>query len=139
MLKVLAAIAVLSAAAVPAAAQVPAPEGSYADRQSCDHTHRSKVAYRLTTKILKNHSPLTAREKLRVGHLRACQTTRAKSRAVRKHVQRLREWRMSYAHRYPILFNRLSPYDQQWAVSTSSCEAGMNPATSTGNGYYGAF
>jgi len=105
----------------------------------CDHGHPSKVAYAQTTKLLRNHVPLTPQRGRRVQHYRACTTTKAKSRAVGRHIRKLRAWRSSYAHRWPIAYNRLPAYDRAWAESTSSCEAGMNPATNTGNGFYGAF
>jgi hypothetical protein len=43
------------------------------------------------------------------------------------------------ALREPFLaaYNSLSAGDKAWAHSTGSCEAGNNPATNTGNGFYG--
>jgi hypothetical protein len=38
-----------------------------------------------------------------------------------------------------MIFRRLSPADQAWARNTGACESGNNPATNTGNGFYGAF
>ena len=46
---------------------------------------------------------------------------------------------MAYANRWRIRFNALQPWEQQWAYATGACESGNNPATATGNGYYGAF
>ena len=108
-------------------------------RRGCPKVWRSKVAYRRTTRLLRNHRPLTPETKHKVGRYARCVASSAKQRSVRRHVGRLRAWRMSYPHRWPIVFNRLPSWDRAWAYSTSSCESGMNPATNTGNGFYGAF
>jgi hypothetical protein len=120
------------------AAQADGP-GPHWRAKGCAHGHASKASYKQTTKLLKNHVPLTRQRGQRVQHFRACVATKAKARAVARHIRKLRAWRQSYAHRWPIEFNRLPAGDRAWAVSTSSCESGMNPATNTGNGFFGGF
>jgi hypothetical protein len=71
----------------------------YWELRGCQHAdgsapwHRSKVAYRRTTRILKNHSTFTRAEGRQVRHYVACVATRKKSRAVARHVAELRQWR----------------------------------------------
>ena len=65
--------------------------------------------------------------------------SRAGRERVERRARRLRIWRTSYAHRWPIAFNRLAPWERAWAYSTGACESGNNPATNTGNGFHGAF
>jgi hypothetical protein len=47
-------------------------------------------------------------------------------------------WRRQYPQLWTIRFRRLSSGDQAWAYNTGACESGNNPATATGNGFYGA-
>lgn len=105
----------------------------------CRAGHPSTEGYKSATRLLKNHRPLTPKTKRAVRQTWLCTTTQAKARAVLRHIKRLRSWRESYPHRWPIAFNRLPSSDRAWAISTSTCESGMNPATNTGNGFYGAF
>lgn len=70
----------------------PSPTAFWALR-GCDHWHRSLVAYKRTTLILKNPSPFTRAEGRRVRHYTFCVQTRSKARAVLRHVGRLKVWR----------------------------------------------
>lgn len=131
--------AVVLAGAFTASPAAATPSVPYWQTKHCDHGFPSKVGYHRTTRLLKNHRPLTPQTKRAVRGFVRCQETRAKARSVQKHVRWLRRWRMRYEHRWPIVFNRLPASDRAWAVATSTCEAHMNPATNTGNGFYGAF
>ena len=129
----------LAAVVLPTPAAEPPP---YWTRVAgCGHGHRAQVAGRALDRLLRNHRPLTPRKIERVVHLRRCAMSRADRRRLDRRARRLRTWRMSYAHRWPIAFHSLPAWAQAWARSTSSCETGgtMNPATETGNGYVGAF
>jgi len=95
------------------------------------------VAYTGLTRALK-HTRGTV-NKPRVRNLWRCTTSRRKAHATHRHARGLWEWRKSYPQVWSIRYDRLAEYDKAWAVSTSSCEAGMNPSTYTGNGYEGAF
>ena len=135
-------LAVLAAAVLWTAvadAHVPARAGAYAAAQGCAFQHPSRESYAATTRLLKHERPVGAEVKRRVGRWATCVATRAKAHAVHEHVRRLWAWRHSYAHRWPITFARLPAWLQAWARSTGACESGNNPATNTGNGYYGAF
>jgi hypothetical protein len=112
--------------------------GPYWQSQGCDHGHPSKVSYDVVSRVLRNHQPLSSRVK-RLPHYARCVATRAKSVAVQKHIRASYQWRRLYAHRWPIRFHSLPAGWQSWAYSTGACESGNNPATATGNGYYGAF
>lgn len=109
----------------------------YGAQHGCDHVHRSQVAKHRVGLLLHNHHPYVRKD--RVRHYKTCVVSRAKHRAVVKYTNALRRWRMTYAHRYPIMFNRLPAGDRAWAYSTGACESGNNPATNTGNSFFGAF
>lgn len=132
-------LALLATLLVASTATARGPQPYWLSKTGCDHGHRSKVSYERTTRVLRNYTPFTKEEGKRVRHYVACVTTKAKKVAVKKHVLRLLAWRKSYRPKWRIQFNRLPAWDRQWAISTSSCESGMNPATNTGNGFYGAF
>jgi hypothetical protein len=121
-----------------AALVVPAPaEPMYWERQGCSHGHKSAVAYKVVRHHLKNHNPYP--NKKRVRHWIRCVGTKEKSRAVRRLVKRLWEWRKKYENKWPIKFHRLPQWAQTWAWSTGACESGNRSGTATGNGFYGAF
>ncbi len=107
--------------------------------KKCKQGYPSRVSYRVTTRILKNHTSYTRAEGAVVHRYIVCVSTKKKAKAVRKHVNSLRAWRTSYGSKWKIEFNKLPASDQAWARSTSSCESGMNPSTNTGNGFLGAF
>ena len=113
------------------------PTPRYWQERGCNHVHRSKVAYRKTRRLMRNHRP-HVREKV-VRHLAVCQLTRKKSRAVWRAIKSHREWRQSYAHKWVIRFNSLPEHWKQWAYSTSSCESHMNPRAYNPSPFYGAF
>lgn len=123
----------ITLAAVPNVAQA----DTYWEQRGCDHGHRSSVAYERVSALMRHHRPVVDRAKVR--HYATCVGTAAKRRAVWRHVRRSWAWRRSYRHRWPIRFNRLPAYERAWAFSTGACESGNNPATNTGNGFYGAF
>ena len=131
-------LAALMAAVVPVAAEPP-PYWTQVD--GCRHGHRAEVALDGVDRLLRNHRPLTPHRIDHVVHLRRCAMSRDGRRQVNRRARRLRAWRMSYAHRWPIAFNRYPEWAQAWAYSTSSCETGgtLDPATETGNGFVGAF
>lgn len=74
-----------------------------------------------------------------MAHYALCVSTRAKRRRLRAYAASQNAWRLGYPQVWAIKFRRLPPGGQQWAYSTGACESGNNPATSTGNGFYGAF
>ena len=126
----------LASAVLPAAAPPPPYWTRY---DQCGHGHRRQVAEHALGRLLRNHRPLTPHRAELAGHLRTCLLERQARRPVQARARALRRWRLSYAHRWPIAFNRLAPWERSWAYSTGACESGNNPATATGNGYYGAF
>ena len=121
-------------AAAPKSAAEPRPVWQ---RRGCDHGHRWKSAKRGVAVLVRNHRPRVRKQ--RVKHYLRCVATPKQKRRVWRYVRSSREWRLEYAHKWPIKFNRLLPSWQQWAYATGGCESGNNPATATGNGYYGAF
>lgn len=128
----LTAVAIMLAAAPNAAQAEP-----YWKARGCDHGHRSAVAYKRVSALMRHHRPDVDRARIR--HYATCVATAAKRRAVWRHVRRSWLWRRSYPHRWPIRFNRLPSWDRAWAWSTGECESGNDPATNTGNGFHGAF
>ena len=93
----------------------------YWQTRGCDHGYRSKVSYQKVRRLMRHHQP-HVRKKL-VRRLAVCQFTRAKSRAVWRVVRESREWRQSYAHKWPIKFNSLPGGWQSWARAVSYCES----------------
>ena len=143
MKRALATLALAGCLSAPAAAQ-PAPQpdpspSSYWGIRGCGHGHKPEVARKRIRQLLKNHVPLTEQRGRRVQHYVACTSSGPTARKLYRLVRQLREWRRTYAHRWPIEFNRLPVWAQGWAWSTGACESGNSPATATGNGYYGAF
>ena len=130
-------LATLIAAALPAAA--PPPPAYWTRFDHCGHGHRLQVARPALRRLLANHRPMTPARETHARHLSRCLTTRDARKRAHRQLRRLRAWRRSYAHRWPIAFNRLAPWERAWAYSTGACESGNNPATNTGNGYHGAF
>ena len=88
--------------------------------------------------LLLNHRPLTRAVRDAAGHVVRCQTERSDRRRLTKRRHEIRQWRMAYANRWRIAFNRLQPWEQQWAYATGACESGNNPRTATGNGFWGS-
>ena len=131
-------LATLALALAPPPAQ---PPPAYWHRlDGCHHGHRARVAINGLDRLLQNHRPMSPRRHELARHLRRCTTTRDARRRVNRRARTLRAWRRSYPHRWPIAFNRLEPWEQSWARSTSSCESGMNPAAHNPSGiYHGAF
>ena len=130
----------IAAAILPGVAAEPPPYWTRVD--GCRHGHRAEVAIhgrRGLDWLLRNHRPLTPERLEAVAHLRACTATRDGRRRTERRARRLRAWRMSYAHRWPIAFERLPEWAQAWAYSTGACESGNDPSKETGNGYVGAF
>lgn len=126
------------AAIVPTLGDAQAAQGPpYWRSHGCEHGHRSSVAYKRLHGLLHHTRPVV--DKRRVRHYATCVATRAKAHRAHELARRWWAWRHEYAQRWVIVFNRLPSYDRAWAVSTSQCESGMNPATNTGNGFYGAF
>lgn len=135
MLKVLAVAAALAATAVP----LTAAESSPAEKRGCEKSYTYKAASRGLRLSLRHHHPMTRAMGARAWRYVLCVRTVQHRKWLQALRKKLRVWRRSYAHVWRIRFNGLPALDQQWAVDTSSCEAGMNPSTSTGNGFYGAF
>lgn len=107
--------------------------------RGCDHNHPTRVGYRVVRRVLRVERPLKGGTVKRLRRFAVCVQTRAKSKAVWSYVRRSLKWRKAYEHVWPIRFHALPSGEQGWAVSTSSCEAGMDPAKNTGNGFLGAF
>jgi Transglycosylase-like domain len=105
----------------------------------CPHGYEPRLARRVLGRQLRNHRPLTAHATETARRVVRCQQERSDRRRLAARRRVLRRWRMSYAHRWPIVFNRLSPWERAWAWSTGACESGNTATTSTGNGYHGAF
>jgi hypothetical protein len=124
-------------AASPAWANTEPEETSFGERKGCDHVHRSEVAYNRIRALVRHTGPVV--DKRRVQHYATCVATRAKAHRAHVLARRHWAWRHQYAQRWRIVFNRLPSWDRAWAWSTGACESGNNPATNTGNGFYGAF
>jgi hypothetical protein len=126
----------MAALAVPAGVQPPPPVALPRD---CTHVHRKRSAKRGLRHHLHNFRPLVRTD--RVKHFAACVRTRGLAHRLHRYARRLLAWRRSYGPKWRIAFNRLPAWAQAWARSTSYCETGgtMNPATNTGNSFYGAF
>ena len=131
-------IATVAALALPAAAPA-APPPYWQTVDGCSHGHRASVAVRKLGRQLKHHRPLGVFRLATVKHLRRCTTTRPGRKRTERRVRRLRAWRRSYAHRWPIKFHSLPVAWQNWAWATGACESGNRAATYTGNGFSGAF
>ena len=129
-------IATALALLVPAQAE-PAPTVPHWRRLDCHGWHREQVARRW----LRGHvrSERAYLDEPRVRRVRRCVPTRAGALRLRRDVRRWRKWRLTYAHRWPVRFNRLPQAWQNWAYATGACESGNNPGTYTGNGFSGAF
>lgn len=83
--------------------------------------------------------PTVPQSKRRTLHkIVVCQRRAVSRRIVRRS---LRRYKAAHATRFywHVQFSRLPGYEQAWAYSTGACESGNNPATNTGNGFYGAF
>ena len=130
-------LAVIATITPTPAQETPAPY--WARIRGCQHGHDYRPSRRRLDGLLLNHRPLTDATTRGVTHLVRCQQQRGDRRRLAARRRELRQWRMSYANRWRIAFNRLAPWEQAWAYSTGACESGNNPATATGNGYYGAF
>jgi len=130
-------LAIAAAIVLPSQAAEPPPYWRHVD--ACRHGHRTQVAGRALERALRNHRPLTTGRTELVRHLRVCAMSRDGRRQATRHVRRLRAWRTSYAHRWPIVFHRFPEWAQNWARSTGACESGNDPAKETGNGFVGAF
>jgi hypothetical protein len=85
--------------------------------------------------LLHNHDPWPPTDRL--SHYRRCVNPRSARGRLARYAAAQRRWRASYNHVWPIRYNRLSAGDRAWAVNTGACESGNNPATNTGNGFYG--
>jgi Transglycosylase-like domain len=124
-----------------AAFPTPEPEPYWQRIDGCSRGHSEQVARHKLRRLLKVERPVTPFIRGRVDHYRRCVETR-RARLRNTHLwQELRRWRLAYQHVWPIRFNRLDSWLRSWAWATSSCETGgtNDPATSTGNGFYGAF
>ena len=115
----------------------PAPVKPLWQVRRCPHGHRFLVAHGRIRKLVRNHNPYV--NKKRVQHYANCVGKRKMSRKLHRFAKKSREWRQQYAHKWVIKFNSLPASWRNWAISTSSCESGMNPTTATGNGFLGAF
>jgi hypothetical protein len=124
-------------AASPAWANTGTERTSFGERKGCDHIHRSEVAYERIRDLLRHTGPVVAKAKVR--HYATCVATRAKAHRAHELARSHWAWRHQYRQLWMIRFNRLPSYEQAWAYSTGACESGNNPATNTGNGFYGAF
>lgn len=112
-------------------------EQPFWQQKGCDHGHRSSVAYKRVRGLVRHVRPTV--DKQRVHHWATCLATRPKAHRAHELARNHWAWRHAYAQRWVIVFNRLPSYDRAWAYSTGACESGNNPATNTGNGFYGAF
>jgi hypothetical protein len=112
---------------------------AYWQRRGCGHRHRFLTAHGRIRKAMRNHRAQVPKRFVR--HLATCVDSREQSRQLHRFVKRSWRWRKQYEHEWPIKFHRLPEWAQAWAWSTSYCETGgtLNPATATGNGFYGAF
>ena len=141
-MRAFAVLAVFVAASVPSAAAGELQESakeprSFGERRGCDHIHRSAVAYKRIHSLVRHTGPSVDRR--RVQHYATCVATRAKAHRAHVLARSHWRWRHAYAQRWVIVFNRLPSWDRAWAYSTGACESGNNPATNTGNSYFGAF
>ena len=126
-------LATLAVLAVPATAQPPAPVLP----RNCGHTHPAADARAWLRRYVRSERPWL--DETRVRHVRRCVASKARRTALRALTRQWRAWRQSYAHKWPIRFNRLPQAWQNWAYATGACEIGNNPATNTGNSFSGAF
>ena len=133
-------LAALAVAILPAPAAATEAPPYWTRIDNCHHGHRAEVALPALTRLLRNHRPISPGRFERALHLRRCVTTRPARLRTARRARVLRAWRRSYAHRWPIAFNRLAPWERSWARSTSACESGHNPRAYSGAGpYFGAF
>ena len=124
-------IATIAALAAPTPAVAPPdlPAG-------CGHLHPAPQARTWLRRYLRSDRPYVDRG--RVRHARRCVRPPARARPLRKLAAHWYEWRHQYGPYWRIRFNRLSPWDRNWAIWTGACESGNNPRAATGNGFYGA-
>ena len=110
---------------------------SYWQRRGCNHRHRFLIAHKRVRKTIRNHNPNV--NKKRVRHFATCVERRKMSRKLWRFAKKSWQWRKQYEHKWVIEFNRLPEWAQNWAVSTSTCESGMNPRAYNPAPFYGAF
>lgn len=107
---------------------------SFGERQGCDHTHRSKVAYKQIRALVRHTRPTV--DKQRVNHYATCLATRRKAHHAHELARAYWRWRHEYAQLWVIRWNRVDGGWQSWATSTASCESGMDPTAHNPSGVY---
>lgn len=138
--------------AVAAGAPSTAPTG----RRSTPPTPRWKIngcsrpatarAYHRTLRHVMRSPRVTRRQLRHLAGRLPCAYTAASARAMRRHYERWKAWRHSYAASWWLAWRRLPAAGQGWTLATSRCEtrrwwpdkAAMARAA-TGNGFLGAF
>lgn len=115
------------------AAQLPQP---YWQKRGCEHSHPSRVAYKKEKQILRNFSPFTKAEGRKLRHYVACVKTRKKMLGLKRHVNKLKDWRSSYPIKFGIRFYQFSYAVRAHLSSIASCESGGSPTAIGGGGLY---
>ncbi len=110
------------------------PQSTYAEKHGCDHSHRSRVANRRVTALLRNHEPSVDRAKLH--HYQTCVTTKRKARAVQRLIVEGWRWRIAYPQVYAIKYNRYPTTIQAHLTSIAACESHGSPTAIGGGGLY---
>ena len=123
--------------ALVAPAQAPAAPPVAVLPRGCGHVHAAPKARRRLRSYVRSDRPWLRRD--RVRHLRRCVSAPGRRRALTTLTRKWIAWRHTYGPAWRIRFHRLPAWAQSWAWSTGACESGNNPATATGNSYYGAF
>ena len=113
-------------------------DGSFGERQGCDHIHRSRVAYSRIRGLVRHVEPVV--QKRRVQHYATCLATRAKAHRAHELARRWWRWRHAYPRPYRILLLRHYNWTLGWLASTRACESGGNyRAVSPDGTYRGAY
>jgi hypothetical protein len=109
------------------------PDPTYWERhhQKCKREWPSKVAYKKVSRILHNYRPVTKQLGQRAWHYVMCVKTIHKTRSVRRHLMKLREWRKTYTPWWHIKWNKLPDVAKNWTKAVSWCES-RNQRITTG-------
>jgi hypothetical protein len=94
---------------------------SFGERQGCDHTHPSKLAYGRIRHLVRHTDPVVRKD--RVQHYATCLATRAKAHRAHELARIYWGWRHRYAQVWPIRLARQQASWVQWARNVTFCES----------------
>lgn len=102
----------------------------------CDHTHAIVSALRGVRTVYRDPRPLTRRRGAHGWHFVLCTRSYRSYRRARHALVTWRNWRVD--HPWLLRWERLAPWQRQWANSTAFCETGgkMNPRIVSPGGKY---